>query len=66
MKLRVGIPYGRETIDIRVDEQNIGEIVFPNEVKIGNEEQTLQQALANPIASKRFDEFYWGLCFLSR
>jgi len=57
MKLRVGIPYGRETIDVRVDEQNIGEIVFPNEVKIGNEEQTLQQALANPIASKKFNEF---------
>ncbi len=57
MKLRVGIPYGRETINVQVEEQNIGEIVFPNEVKIGNEEKLLEQALTNPISSKRFDEF---------
>ena len=57
MKLRVGIPYGRETINVQIEEQNIGEIVFPNEVKIGNEEQLLEQALANPISSKKFDEF---------
>ncbi len=57
MKLKVGIPYGRETINIQVEEQNIGEIVLPNEVKIADEVNTLQQALAQPIASKRFDEF---------
>lgn len=57
MKLRVGIPYGRETINVQVEEQNIGEIVFPNEVKIGKEEKLLEQALTNPISSKRFDEF---------
>jgi len=57
MKLKVGIPYGRETINVRVDEENIGEIIFPNEVRIGDEEITLQQALAKPMASKRFDEF---------
>ena len=57
MKLRVKIPYGRETIDVRVDEQNIGEVVYPNEVRISDEEESLQRALANPIASKKFDEF---------
>jgi nickel-dependent lactate racemase len=57
MKLRVGIPYGRETINVQVEEQNIGEIVFPNEVKIGNEKKHIEQALSNPISSKRFDEF---------
>jgi nickel-dependent lactate racemase len=57
MKLRVGIPYGREKIDVRVEEQSIGEIVYPNEVRISDEEETLQRALANPIASKKFDEF---------
>jgi nickel-dependent lactate racemase len=57
MKLRVKIPYGREAIDVRVDEQNIGEVVYPNEVRISDEEESLQRALANPIASKKFDEF---------
>lgn len=57
MKLRVGIPYGRETINVQVEEQNIGEIIFPNEVKIENEERIIQEALANPISSSIFDEF---------
>ena len=57
MKIRVRIPYGREEIDVRVDEENIGEIVYPNEVRITDEEESLQRALANPIASKKFDEF---------
>lgn len=57
MKLRVGIPYGRETINVHVEERNIGEIVFPNDVKIGDEEQIIEQALADPISSSNFDEF---------
>lgn len=57
MKLRIRIPYGREKIDVHVDEENVGEVVYPNEVRITDEEETLQRALANPIASKKFDEF---------
>jgi nickel-dependent lactate racemase len=57
MKIRVGIPYGRETIYVYVDECNIGEVIYPNDVNTGDEEQTLRQALENPIQSKRFDEF---------
>lgn len=57
MKLKVGISYGRETVNVHIEERNIGEIVFPNEVKIGNEEQIIGQALANPISSDKFDEF---------
>ena len=57
MKIRVAIPYGRESISVRVEENNVGETVYPNEVEIQKEEQTLQQALKNPIASKNFAEF---------
>ena len=57
MKLRVGIPYGRETVQVRVEERNIGEIIFPNDVHIGDEENIIGQALANPVESKTFDEF---------
>jgi nickel-dependent lactate racemase len=57
MKVKIGIPYGREKILVRVEENNIGEIVYPNEVDIRDEEQSLHQALQNPIASKSFEEF---------
>jgi nickel-dependent lactate racemase len=42
---------------VHVEERNIGEIVFPNDVKIGDEEQIIEQALADPISSSNFDEF---------
>jgi nickel-dependent lactate racemase len=57
MKLRVGIPYGRETIFVRVDEQNIGEVIYPNDVKTMDEQTTLESALQNPIHSKTFEQF---------
>jgi nickel-dependent lactate racemase len=57
MKLRIGIPYGRETIFVYVDERNIGEVIYPNDVQTGNEESTLLQALQNPIQSKTFEHF---------
>lgn len=42
---------------MHVEERNIGETVFPNDVKIGDEEQIIEQALADPISSSNFDEF---------
>lgn len=57
MKLRIEIPYGRENVFVYVDEQNIGEIIYPNEVETTNEEKTLEQALQNPIQSKTFEQF---------
>jgi nickel-dependent lactate racemase len=57
MKIKVGVPYGREKIFVNIEERNIGEVIYPNEVHIQNEEETLHRALDNPIASKTFDEF---------
>jgi len=57
MKIKIGIHYGREIIFVNVDERNIGEIIYPNEVQIQDEEKTIHQALENPISSKKFDEF---------
>jgi len=57
MKLRIGIPYGRETISVYVDEHNIGEVIYPNDVETRDEEKTLVQALQNPIQSKTFEQF---------
>jgi nickel-dependent lactate racemase len=57
MKIRVGIPYGREKIFVNVDERNVGEIIHPNEVQCPDEADTLRQALDSPISSKKFEEF---------
>jgi nickel-dependent lactate racemase len=57
MKIRVGIPYGRENIFVNIDENNIGEMIHPNQVECPNEENTLRNALENPIGSKRFEDF---------
>jgi nickel-dependent lactate racemase len=57
MKLRIAIPYGRENISVYVDERNVGEVIYPNDVETSDEENTLGQALQNPIQSKTFEEF---------
>jgi nickel-dependent lactate racemase len=57
MKIRVGIPYGREEIFVNIDERNVGEIIHPNEVRCPDEADTLRHALDNPISSKKFEEF---------
>lgn len=58
--MRIEIPYGRETIDVFIDEENFGEMVYPNEVGIQNESLTLSQALENPIGSPTFEKFLQG------
>jgi len=57
MKIRVGIPYGREKIFVNIDERNVGEVIHPNDVACPDEETTLRAALNNPINSKRFEDF---------
>ncbi|OGC43921.1 general glycosylation pathway protein [candidate division WOR-3 bacterium RBG_13_43_14] len=57
MKIRIGIPYGRENIYIQIEEKHIGEIIYPNDVTTGDEETTLKHALENPVQSSTFDDF---------
>jgi nickel-dependent lactate racemase len=55
--MRIEIPYGRDFIEAYVNDDNFGEMVYPNEVEVGDERETLLRALDKPIASKSFDEF---------
>ncbi len=55
--MRIEIPYGRDFIEAYINDENFGEMVYPNKVEIGDETETLMKALENPIASKSFDEF---------
>lgn len=55
--MKIGIPYGRDIVEIYINDENFGEMVYPNEVEAKDEVQILLEALENPIASKSFDAF---------
>jgi len=55
--MRLEIPYGRDFVEVYVNDKNFGEMVYPNQVDVQDERKTLMSALENPIASKSFDEF---------
>ncbi len=64
IKLKIGgiiveirVPYGQGEQVITVSDSNVGGIVHPNEVETGDEYETLQTALANPIGTVSFKEF---------
>ena len=40
-----------------VAEENVGEMVYPNEVEVKDEVETLMNALENPVGSGSFDAF---------
>ena len=55
--MRIEIPYGRDFLEAYINDENFGEIVYPNEVKVTDEAKTLMKALDHPIASKSFNAF---------
>ncbi len=55
--MRIDIPYGRDFLETYIDDDCFGEIVYPNEVAIQDEVETLLHALENPIGCRSFDAF---------
>ncbi len=53
----VDIPYGQEALKVQIPNQNLAGIVEPNLVEIGDERETLYNAINNPLNSKSFQEF---------
>jgi len=58
--MEIEVPYGKGKLDITIGDANFGGAVYPNEVEIGDETETLQRALERPFGSKTFDEFLEG------
>jgi len=58
--MKINIPYGEETINIKVPDKNILGVVYPNKVNSGDEIQILADAIYNPINSKTFEEFIFN------
>ena len=54
----IEIPYGKdERINVNIEDKFVSEIVTPNKVPIGNEVETIQNAVSNPINSSNFHDF---------
>lgn len=53
----IKIPYGQESIPLEILDENVGEVVTPKKVEIGNEKEIIKNALKNPINSHSFEDF---------
>ncbi len=58
--MRIEVPYGKRTVEIRVDDGRVLGVVHPNQVSTGDPEQTIARALAKPLGSPTFQEFLSG------
>ncbi len=55
--MKLDIPYGRESVEIEIPQENLAGVVRPNDVKIADEKKTICDAIENPINSKDFRTF---------
>ncbi len=55
--MEIKVPYGKGKIFIQIPDRNVSGIIYPNEVMVGDEEETLVKAIENPVDSKGFTEF---------
>lgn len=55
--MEVRVPYGLEEIKVEVPDENVLGIFHPNEVEARPEEETLLEALKNPLGGPSFEEF---------
>jgi nickel-dependent lactate racemase len=55
--MELKIAYGKKKVKIQVPNQNVAKVVFPNEVNVRPERETLMKAIENPINSKSFEDF---------
>jgi len=55
--MEFAIPYGREGVSVKIPDENVLGVIFPNRVKTGEERKTLLRALENPAQTPAFSEF---------
>jgi nickel-dependent lactate racemase len=55
--MKIQVPYGKDTVSVEIPEDNLAGIVKPNEVILGDEKETIFNAIENPINSKSFSDF---------
>ena len=55
--MKIEIPYGKDKVEVKVADNKILRVIEPNPVYIGDETETIQKGIQNPINSKSFDDF---------
>jgi len=55
--MKVSIPYGKQKIQVEVDETRVLGVVEPNVVSVGDEAETIRKGIEQPVNSTSFDEF---------
>jgi len=55
--MKMKIPYGKEKVEVEVDNSRVLGVIEPNPVYIGDETEVIQKGIQNPVNSKGFDEF---------
>jgi nickel-dependent lactate racemase len=55
--MKIRIPYGKEKVDVEIEENRIAGIIEPNVVSVGDETKTIRKGIEQPINSRNFDEF---------
>lgn len=55
--MEIKVPYGLEELVVRVPDENVLGIFYPNEVEEKPEKETLLNALRNPLGGPSFQEF---------
>ena len=55
--MKIRIPYGKEKVDVEVEENRIAGIVEANVVSVGDETKTIRKGIEHAINSRSFDDF---------
>ena len=55
--MKIRMPYGKEKVEVEVDDDRVLGVIEPNWVYIGDEAETIRKGIERAINSKSFDEF---------
>lgn len=55
--MKIGIPYGKERVEVEVEQSRVAGIVEPSVVSIDDEAETIRKGVERPVHSRSFDEF---------
>ena len=59
-KVTLEVGYSQDHVKVEIDEDRLAGVYYPNKVEVGDEAETIRNALANPVDSPDFAEFLSG------
>lgn len=58
--MKLEVPYGDKTETVELADRNVEQVIYPNSVKSGDEEEVLRKAIFDPINSVSLEKFLAG------